>query len=268
MRVPVQRVCPRFVGQGELHRLSLYRQIAFIATSPMDFQVGVGAGVGAGAAAALAARGADPAIAVPAGPHFFRRIQGLVLSPIPGALVPVPTTLPQSVVELVLAETVTTDGVQALADQPAIMTKVLPTKLEISLAQLEAEPAGVGLDPTTTYEDLDEAAAAVRAAMARVKALDVAAARPPNPAYVLAAGDCYALEPIANPAAPAALVALTVAPTALTLGQLSDGQGYLLHFGFIAFLCMGCSQSGTRDGPGSPTRNTLVLLSQLAAREE
>ena len=53
----------------------------------MDFTVAAPGGVAAGNAAALAARGADPAITIPGGNHFFRRITGLVLAPIPGALV-------------------------------------------------------------------------------------------------------------------------------------------------------------------------------------
>ena len=48
----------------------------------MDFLIPAPGGVGAGAAAALAARGADPAINIPAGNHFFRRITSLVLSPV------------------------------------------------------------------------------------------------------------------------------------------------------------------------------------------
>ena len=41
----------------------------------MDFNVPAPGGVPAGNAAALAARGADPAIDVPAGAHFFRRMR-------------------------------------------------------------------------------------------------------------------------------------------------------------------------------------------------
>ena len=81
----------------------------------MDFQVPAPAGAGAGAAASLAARGADPAIDIPAGgAHLFRRIAGLYLAPVAGALAPVPTTLPQSIVELVLLPAITTDNVHVL----------------------------------------------------------------------------------------------------------------------------------------------------------
>ena len=72
----------------------------------MDFNVNAGAGVLPGAAAALALRGPDPAITIPAHPHFFRRIAGITLAPAVGALVPVPTTLPQSMIELVLGPAV------------------------------------------------------------------------------------------------------------------------------------------------------------------
>jgi hypothetical protein len=49
----------------------------------MDFQVPAPGGVGPGQPAALTARGADPAIYIPAGSHFFRRVTGLVLQPVP-----------------------------------------------------------------------------------------------------------------------------------------------------------------------------------------
>ena len=126
----------------------------------MDFSVPAPVAGGPGVAANLSARGNDPAIAIPAGQHFFRRINGLVLSPIPGALAPLPTTIPQSLVELVLLPTVTTNRTPALEDQAIFLSKVAPAKLDAALAQLEAEPAGVGLSPTKVYADFDEPCAA------------------------------------------------------------------------------------------------------------
>ena len=104
------------------------------------------ASVPAGNASALAARGADPAIDIPLA-HFFRRIRGLVLAPVPGALAPVPTTLPQSVMELVLGPALNTGGLAAVQDLAFLLSGILPAKFEAALAQLEAEPAGVGLNP-------------------------------------------------------------------------------------------------------------------------
>ena len=85
----------------------------------MDFNIAAPGGVAPGNPAALAARGADPAITIPPAPHFFRRIANLTLSPVPGALVPVPTTLPQSVVELALGCAISTNGVAALDGLPS-----------------------------------------------------------------------------------------------------------------------------------------------------
>ena len=109
----------------------------------MDFNVPAPGGVPAGNAAALAARGADPAIDIPAGVHFFRRIAGLVLAPVAGALAPVPTTLPQSVMELVLGPALNTGGLAAVQDLAFLLSGILPAKFEAALTQLEAEPAGV-----------------------------------------------------------------------------------------------------------------------------
>ena len=84
----------------------------------MDFHVPAPAGNGPGDAATLTARGAGPLIQIPAGTaHLFRRIQGLVLQPVPGALLPVPTLCPQSIVESVAGSAVSTDGIQAERDQ-------------------------------------------------------------------------------------------------------------------------------------------------------
>ena len=135
----------------------------------MDFTIAAPGGVPAGNAAALAARGQDPAISIPAGGHLFRRINGLTLAPIPGALVPTPTSLPLSIVEAVCGDIFSTGGLAAVEDSPAFLTKILPTKLEVGLSQLELEPTGVGLDPNAQYESIGHAAAAVRLAIRRVR---------------------------------------------------------------------------------------------------
>ena len=212
-----------------------------------------------GAPAAIAGRGADPAIQIPAA-HFFRRVQRLTLAPIPGALAPVPTTLPQSLVEFVLGPAVTTEGVAAVSGVAFLENKVLPTKLDAALTQLEAEPAGVGLSPLAVYDGLEDAAAAVRGAIARVAALPGAR----HPAYVLNAGDMYAVEPMPVGAL-AAMRELVTIPTALTLGHLEGPGFFLVHYGVVAFQFFGSSQSATRDAPGQPTRRGLTQLAQMAA---
>ena len=106
----------------------------------MDFQVAAPGGVAAGNPAALAARGADPAIQIPA-VHFFRRINGLTLQPVAGALVPVPTTLALSVVELVLGCTVSTNGVAVVEDLSFPVVGVLPAKYEAAFARRLAKYA-------------------------------------------------------------------------------------------------------------------------------
>ena len=189
----------------------------FIALSNMDFNVAAPGGVPAGNAAALAARGADPAITIPAGNHFFRRVSNLVLAPVPGALVAAPTTASLSLVEAVLCDIFTTNGVAALDGLEVFLNKILPTKLEAGLAQLELEPAGIGLDPNATYLGIGHAASEVRRAIRRVRQQGGAV----HPAYVLTAADFYQVEPLAG-AAPAALVSLTAGPTALTFGHLSS----------------------------------------------
>ena len=114
----------------------------------MDFQVPAPGGVPAGNPAAVAARGADPAIDIPANPaHFFRRIANLPLAPVPGALVPVPSLLQLSFVSGVLGPAAATDAQQPVRDLFYFGEGLLPTKFEAILNQLEAEPPGVGLDP-------------------------------------------------------------------------------------------------------------------------
>ena len=223
----------------------------------MDFNVPAPGGVPAGNAAALAARGADPAIDIPAGAHFFRRIAGLVLAPVAGALAPVPTTLPQSVMELVLGPALNTGGLAAVQDRAFLLSGILPAKFEAALAQLEAEPAGVGLNPAANYPSLEAAVAEVRAAARRV----AAQAGPVHPSYIVLPGDVYALEPMPVGAPPpAAFVALGLAPTALIFGDLCGPSGWLSHYGDAAFAFYGRSQSANRDAPGTPSRNEKSLL--------
>ncbi|OUT54116.1 MAG: hypothetical protein CBB71_23325 [Rhodopirellula sp. TMED11] len=227
----------------------------------MDFQVAAPGGVAAGNPAALAARGADPAIQIPA-VHFFRRIDGVTLQPVAGALVPVPTTLALSVVELVLGCTVSTNGVAVVEDLSFAVVGVLPAKYEVALAQLEAEPVGVGLNPNATYASLEDAAAQVLRAVLRV----AARAGPLHPSYVLLAADTYMLEPM-NVGAPAALIQLAAGPTALTFGMLKDANSvshFLLNFGFVAFVCFGRSQAASRDAPGQPFRKVAQMMSAIA----
>jgi hypothetical protein len=96
----------------------------------MDFQVPAPGGVGPGQPAALTARGADPAIYIPAGSHFFRRVTGLVLQPVPGALVATPTTLSLSIIELVLGPALAHNGVAAVQSLDFFTTGFHPTKYE------------------------------------------------------------------------------------------------------------------------------------------
>ena len=76
----------------------------------MDFQIAAPAGLPINDPATMVARGADPLVAIPAGGHFFRRITGLVLQPIPGALIPTPELCPLSQVEVVLFPAVSVEG--------------------------------------------------------------------------------------------------------------------------------------------------------------
>jgi hypothetical protein len=157
----------------------------------MDFQVPAPGGVGPGQPAALAARGADPAIFIPVGAHFFRRVTGLVLQPVPGALVATPTTLSLSIIEMILGPALAHDG-GAVQSLDFFTTGFLPTKYEQALTQLEAEPAGVGLNPLEQYRSKEHAAAAVLAAASRV----AKRVGPLPPAYVVSMADTYQLEPL------------------------------------------------------------------------
>jgi hypothetical protein len=61
-----------------------------------------------------------------------------------------------------------TNGDQAMQQVNFLARGVFPEKLDAAIAQLEAEPAGVGLDPAAVYEGLSHAASAVLAAVARL----------------------------------------------------------------------------------------------------
>ena len=77
-----------------------------------------------------------------------------------------------------------TNGDLAIQQVHFLTRGVFPEKLDSAIAQLEAEPAGVGLDPAGTYESLSHAASAVLAAVSRVaqRARD---GFPLHPAYIL-----------------------------------------------------------------------------------
>ena len=133
--------------------------------------------------------------------------------------------------EFVLGPIICTGGAAVVLALPAVHTKCTPTRFELALTQLEAEPAGVGLDPNATYDDVEHAASKVIEAIRRVSAQP----GPINPAYV-------GLEPI-GPAAAAQFVALCNGPTAITVEHLSVG-GFLVHYGFFHFLLMGNRRAG------------------------
>ena len=56
-----------------------------------------------------------------------------------------------SFVEAMLGPAVSTDGNPAVGTHIFLLRMVLPTKFEAALTQLEAEPVGVGLDPTAIF---------------------------------------------------------------------------------------------------------------------
>jgi hypothetical protein len=132
------------------------------------------------------------------------------------------------------------------------MSGVFPEKIGAAIAQLESEPAGVGLDPTALYEDASHAAAAVLAAVARV-AQRVRDGFPLHPAYILQPQDLYNHEPFAANAL-VALVGLGQLPNGLCFGHLEGDGGFLVHYGTLAFSCYGRCLAASRDGVGSPTR--------------
>lgn len=226
----------------------------------MDFHIVAPAGSPVNDPATMVARGADPLITIPAGTtHLFRRITGLVLQPVPGALLPTPELCPLSQVEVVLGAALSVEGQQTERTRMLLTRCVLPSKFEAVLVQLELEPPGVGLDPQAIYDDLDHAAHAVLVAVSRV------AARPGPlpPAYVLGPGDSFDVEPIAA-GAPAAFHALAAVPTGIMFGHLEGIRGFLVHFGLMAFVCYGKSLSNSRDQNGQPSRRVLAAIQPLA----
>ena len=176
----------------------------------LQFHIPPPAGQAQGSPAAVVARGADPSVDVPvAVANFFRRAN-LPLTPPPGALFPVASLAPLSLIEAIGGPALNTNADAATRSCLFLMCGVFPEKIGAAIAQLEAEPAGVGLDPTAYYEDASHAAAAVLAAVARV-AQRVRNGVPLHPAYILQPQDLYAHEPFpAN--ALQALVALGQAP--------------------------------------------------------
>ena len=231
----------------------------------LQFHTPPPAGAAPGAPAAVIARGADPAVDVPLAPaHFFRRIQGLPLSPNPGQLFALPSLLPLSIVEAVGGPALNVNNDAAVRQSFFLLRGVFPEKIDAAIAQLEAEPAGVGLDPAAVYESLAHAASAVLAAVARV-AQRVRGGFPLHPAYILTlAVDTYDHEPMANNTL-AALVDLCQPPNGLCFSHLEGDGGFLVHYGTLAFSLFGRCLVVSRDLPGSPTRRFLADAHSLAA---
>ena len=123
-----------------------------------------------GALAAVAARGPDPLIFIPLN-SALRRVAGIVLIAPPGAIVAVGTCLPASMVGALLGSALYV-GTHAAplptrGAMPFIMS-ILPSKFDAVLAQLEAEPAGVGLVPGASYSSPEAFVAAVESTVARL----------------------------------------------------------------------------------------------------
>ena len=115
----------------------------------MDFAVPDAGGVGPSNPALLAARGADPLIVIPAAPHFFRRVRGITLLPVPGALAPVANTLQCSWVEAILCQALRFDAVAAapVGALAAPLVGVLPAAFERVLNRLLTD----GLDAAAVF---------------------------------------------------------------------------------------------------------------------
>ena len=93
------------------------------------------AGAAPGAPAAVVARGADPAVEVPAAPtHFCRRVQGLPLSIAPGALVPLGSLCPLSILESIMGMALNTNGDLAMQQVNFLTRGVLPEKLDAAVS--------------------------------------------------------------------------------------------------------------------------------------
>ena len=80
-----------------------------------------------------------------------------------------PTTLPQSLVEVVCFPMVTHGDASNITDLAALFVKVLPSKFDQAVTQLELEPAGVGLTPGKQYRSIEDAISCVRQAGERVR---------------------------------------------------------------------------------------------------
>ena len=211
----------------------------------------------------MIARGADPAVDVPAAPaHFFRRITNLPLSVPAGALFPVASLTPLSVVECICGAALNTGADAGVRQRHFLLTGIFPEKFDAVIAQLEAEPPGVGLDPAASYESPSHAASAVLAAVARV-AQRVRDGVPLHPTYVLQQQDFFDNEPMAANAL-AGLVSLSQPPNGLCLSHLEGDGDFLVHYGTLAFSCYGRCLAATRDAVAAPTRRFLSEVRVLA----
>ena len=190
--------------------------------------------------------------------HFCRRIQGLPLSIAPGALIQLGSLCPLSIIESIAGMALNTNGDVAMQQVNFLARGVYPEKLDAAIAQLEAEPAGVGLDPAAAYEGISHAASAVLAAVARV-AQRVRDGFPLNPAYILTPADLYDHEPMV-PATPAELLSLSRPPNGLCFVHLEGDGHFLVHYGTLAFAMYGRCLAASRDAPNTPTRRFLADL--------
>ena len=211
----------------------------------------------------MVARGADPAVDVPAAPaHFFRRIANLPLLVPAGALFPVASLTPLSLVESICGAALNTGADAGVRQRHFLAHSVFPEKFDAVIAQLEAEPPGVGLDPAALYESPSHAASAVLAAVARV-AQRVRDGFPLHPTYVLQQQDFFDNEVMA-PNALAGLLALNQPPNGLCLSHLEGDGDFLIHYGTLAFSCYGRCLAASRDTPTAPTRRFLSDVRVLA----
>ena len=87
-------------------------------------------------------RGADPSVEVPAAPaHFCRRVQGLPLSIAPGALIPIGSLCPLSILEAIMGMALNTNGDLAMQQVNFLARGVYPAldptaKIRFGQAQL------------------------------------------------------------------------------------------------------------------------------------
>jgi hypothetical protein len=229
----------------------------------LQFHTPPPAGVAPGAPAAVVARGADPSVDVPGAPaHFFRRIANLPLQAPPGALFPVASLVPLSIVEGIGGAALNTGADVGIRQVNFLLRGVFPEKIDAAIAQLEAEPAGVGLDPAASYESPSHAASAVLAAVARV-AQRVRDGSPLHPAYVLNQQDFYDHE-IMAPNTLAGLVTLSQPPNGLCLSHLEGDGNFLLHYGTLAFSCYGRCLGARQLALGRPATDELKRLLNLS----